>query len=484
MSESSCNNSQSISELRDAIDKLRSKSADFPGFQKELDEVNTLMGKLEDKKFSSKDKSNEEFYKKMKTLITTTTDNIENFKSNEYLKILITESKPNQPSLLHQLTNVVRSEMIHFNNRLQDQKYNGLQHRSSEQIFQLQQMKKGEKLDDPTLWNDYVQFLGELANRFESPLPFKYENKPTEDPNVKDFVTAIVKYSEAHSCFITLLFIAKAKFAELGNAHKVDIATVDRKMIFQIKEAREKLSFLSEKRFLTFLGRIKRGKLTKIVALSRRIRGKSLVETVRHSLGLSPMPDLSTVESSAKKVSQQAVTLRSAKKCNRFPLTYFAIQYSTQFINDADIPIKIVSGEVGQSRGNQFQFERNLPPRSSHHQKTFFGFSTGGYIVLYLNGNMLGSDSENTRVIEFAVSTIFDGKSILNKIGMTDETDAEFLRGQNAYDKRSADNVTLYFSENERYFIAKAEIFFCWPNRTFQFIIQDFDPEAVGDGDH
>ena len=518
MSESSRNNSQSISELRDAIDKLRSKSADFPGFQKELDEVNTLMGKLEDKKFSSKDKSNEEFYKKMKTLITTTTDNIENFKSNEYLKILkgfleiassladlvypgqpfslifwslskavgvlITESKPNQPSLLHQLTNVVRSEMIHFNNRLQDQKYNGLQHRSSEQIFQLQQMKKGEKLDDPTLWNDYVQFLGELANRFESPLPFKYENKPTEDPNVKDFVTAIVKYSEAHSCFITLLFIAKAKFAELGNAHKVDIATVDRKMIFQIKEAREKLSFLSEKRFLTFLGRIKGGKLTKIVALSRRIRGKSLVETVRHSLGLSPMPDLSTVESSAKKVSQQAVTLRSAKKCNRFPLTYFAIQYSTQFINDADIPIKIVSGEVGQNRGNQFQFERNLPPRSSHHQKTFFGFSTGGYIVLYLNGNMLGSDSENTRVIEFAVSTIFDGKSILNKIGMTDETDAEFLRGQNAYDKRSADNVTLYFSENERYFIAKAEIFFCWPNRTFQFIIQDFDPEAVGDEDH
>ena len=64
MSESSSNNSQSVSELRDAIDKLRSKSADFPGFQKELDEVNTLMGKLEDKKFSSKDKSNEEFYKK------------------------------------------------------------------------------------------------------------------------------------------------------------------------------------------------------------------------------------------------------------------------------------------------------------------------------------------------------------------------------------------------------------------------------------
>ena len=220
------------------------------------------------------------------------------------------------------------------------------------------------------------------------------------------------------------------------------------------------------------------------MALSRRIRGKSLVETVRHSLGLSPMPDLSTVESSAKKVSQQAVTLRSAKKCNRFPLTYFAIWYSIQFINDADLPIKIVSGQVGQSRGNQFQFERNLPPRSSHHQNTFSGFCTGGYIVLYLNGNMLGSDSENTRVIEFAVSTISDEESKLNEIGMTDETDAEFLRGQNAYDKRSADNVTLYFSENERYFIAKAEIFFCWPNLTFQFIIQDFDPEAVGDGDH
>ena len=462
-----------------------------------------------EKPFSSKDKSDEEFCNKMKTLITTTSDNIENFKSNEYLKnlkgfleivsaladmgypskplslifwslskavgMLITESKPNQQSVLHQLINIVHGEMIHFNNRLQNQKYNGLQRRLSEQIFQLQRMKEGEKLDDPTLWNDYVQFLGELANRFESPLPFKYEDNLTEDPNVKDFVTAIVKYSEAHSYFMTLLFIAKAKYTELGDVHKVDIATVDRKIIFQIKEVKKKLSFLSEKRFLTFLGRIKGGKLTKIVALSRRMRGKSLVETVRHSLGLSPMPDLLTVESSAKKVSQQAVTLRSSKKCT-FP--YLFIQYSIQFINDVDLPIKIVSGEVSSRKWNQLQFEQKIPPHSAHHRETYYGFSTDGYIVLYLNGNMLGSDSENTRVIEFAVS------SNPAKIGMQDKTDAEFLRGLNAYNERSEDPEPLYFSENGKYYIAKAEIFVCWPNHIFRFIIQAFNPEAVGDGEH
>ena len=343
-------------------------------------------------------------------------------------------------------------------------------------------MKEGEKLDDPSLWNDYMQFLGELASRFESPLPFKYETGYLiEDPDVKDYVTAVVKYSEAHSCFMALLLVAKAKYLELGTAREDDVATVDRKMIFQIEEAKEKLFFLSEKRFLTFLGRIEGGKLTKIVALSRRFRDRSLLETVRQSLGLSPMPDLSTVESSAKKVSKQAVTLRSGKKCNGFLYRYFGKNVSIQFINDVDLPIKIVSGEVGWSRQNELQFVQIVPPRSRYRRETNFTFSTGGYIVLYLDGNMLGSDSENTRVIEFAASSQF---FMYSKINMQDKTDEEFQRGLNAYNERSEDTVTLYFSENGKYYIAKAEIFVCWPNRTFRFIIQDIDPDAVGDGKH
>ena len=276
-------------------------------------------------KDSCKGKSDKISYEEVKKVTTTTISSVKKFKSKDPLNILkgvldiaptllnlvapgnpysfilrglaeavgvlITESKPNQPSVVRQLANVVHHEMIHFNKRLHDQKYNGLERRVSEQILQLQRMKDGEKLDDPSLWNDYAQFLGELASRFESPLPFKYESNLTEDPDVKDFVTAVVKYSEAHSCFMALLLVAKAKYLELGTAREDDVASVDRKMIFQIEEAKEKLFFLSEKRYLTFLGRIEGEKLTKIVALSRRFRDRSLVETVRQSLGLSPMPD-------------------------------------------------------------------------------------------------------------------------------------------------------------------------------------------------
>ena len=484
---------------------MHSKSAGFPEFRKKLDEMKASM---EEQKGKGKDsgKWDKKTYKEVKKAITTTRDSIEDFKSGDRLKILkgclaiassllnlyapdksfgvifrklseavsvlITESKPNQPSVVHELIKVFH-----------DQKYGGLKLRMSEQIFQFQVMKEGEKLDDPTLWNDYVQFLGELAFRFESPLPFKYEKKLTKDPKVKDFVTAIVKYSEAFSRFMVLLLVAAVKYKKVRIVEHVnDAAPVYRKMIFQIKEAKKKLSFLSEERYLTFLGKLDDGKLTKIVALSRRIRDRSLVETVRHNLGLSPMPNLTTVESSAKKVSQQAVTLRPVPKCNVYGwlLHFFYSNVSIQFFNEVDVPMKIVSGEVGESQGNQFQFEQIVEPRKSYRQKTNFFISTGGYIVLYFNSSMVSSDLENTRVIEFAVSNCFSE----SKIGMQDKTDAEFSGGQDALDESSAHPVTLYFSENGKYYIAKAEFFVCGPDYTFRFIIQDFDPEAVGDGEH
>ena len=400
---------------------------------------------------------------------------------------LLTESKPQQPSVVDQLAKVVHDNIVHFNKRLQDQKYNGLKRRVSDQIFQLQRMKRGEILDDPNLWNDYVQFLGELANRFETPLPFKYEQNLTEDPDVADFVTAVVTYAEAHSCFMALLFAAKAKYTELGIAHEDDKAAVDRKMNCQSKDAKERLSFLSEKRFLTLLGRIEDGKLTKIVALSRFIRSRSLVEAVRRSLDLSPMQDLSTVESAARKVAHQSVKLKSAVGCNWFLLQYMATKFSVQFFNDVDFPMKIVSGEIGWSQGNQLKFVRDVQPRASYLRgipedrgiiTIIPNFSTAGYIILYLN-NIPGSDveppQENTRVIEFGMSYVFTD----SKISMQDKTDGEFSRGLDTYNKRSEDEITLYFSEDGKHYIAHAEIYVCWPDRIWRFAIQDFDPEAL-----
>ena len=470
------------------------------------------MNKQKDKTKESYKGKTDKLFEEIGKVLKTTMNSIEKFKSKDPLKIttgvldivfnlvdvgkphgfvirnlwagvnwLLTKSKPDEPNVVDQLAKIVHNEMIHFNRGLQDQKYNGLKRRVSDQIFQFRHMKSGEKLDDPNLWNDYVQFLGELAIRFESPVLFKYEySQLTEDPDVADFMTAVVTYSEAHSCFMALLFVAKAVYADLGIVHENDVATVDRKIDCQINDAKEKLSFLSERRFLTFRGKLDGGKLTKILALSRSIRGRSLVETVRRSLGLSSMHELSTVESSARKVDQQSVKLKSAEICNWFLLQYGGIRFSLQFINDVDFAIRIVSGKVGWSQGNQLKFEQTVQPGGRHHIDLPSSFSTAGYVLLDVN-NVLASDAEPfreyTRVIEFAVSNVF----LDTKISMQDKTDAGFSSGLDTLNERSEDAITLFFTEGGKYYIAKAEIFVCWPDRIWRFVFQDFDPEDVGD---
>ncbi|XP_020630655.1 uncharacterized protein LOC110067646 [Orbicella faveolata] len=512
--ESNNKDSGSISKIEEELNDLRSKLADSPESQQKLDEVTDWVKKQKDK---NKGRTDKKPFEEIDKVLKTTVNSIEKFKTKDHLQIttgvldivssftnlvdvgkpygfvirslwagvsrLLTESKPNEPNVVDQVAKVVHDEMAHFNRRLQDQKYNGLKRRVSDQILQFRRMKPGEKLDDPNLWNDYVQFLGELAIRFEYPVPFKYEySQLTEDPDVADFVTAVVTYSEAHSCFMALLFVAKAVYTDFGIAHENDVATVDRKMDCQINDAKEKLSFLSEDRFLTFRGKLDGGKLTKIVALSRSIRGRSLVETVRHSLGLSPMHQLSTVESSARKVDKQSVKLKSVQICNWFLLQYGGIRFSIQFINGADFPMKIFSGEVGWSQGNQLKFVQTVQPSGRHHIGLPFSFSTAGFLILDVN-NVLGSDvameppPEYTRVIEFAVSNVFFD----TKISMQDKTDAGFSRGLVTLNERSEDAVTLFFSEGGKYYIAKAEIFVCWPDRIWRFVVQDFDPEAVRD---
>ena len=64
---------------------------------------------------------------------------------------------------------------------------------------------------------------------------------------------------------------------------------------------------------------------------------------------------------------------------------------------------------------------------------------------------------------------------------MQDKTDAGFSSGLDTLNERSEDAITLFFSEGGKYYIAKAEIFVCWPDRIWRFVFQDFDPEDVGD---
>ena len=400
------------------------------------------------------------------------------------ISAVLAYKRPEQASVVDRLARVVHEQLVNFNTKLQDHKYNGLKRRLSDQVTQLRTMRSGERLDDPNLWSDFIQFLGELSNRFEAPLPFQYDKGSlTKDPDLADFVTAVVTYCEAYNCFMALLMVAKGTFEALGQEYKDDQDAVNRRISCQQNDAREKLSF-SDARYLTFLGRMpyEGGKLTKIVALSRNIEGKGLVETVRRSLSLPPMPDSAIVESAAAEVAGQSVKLRLHLHHVRPFLDH---PFLVQYINKTDFPMKIVSREKGGS--GKLSLTLDLPPHSSYprgfHNWSFWGsrFYSCGYIIIFLNGIVshdLKPRPGDTRVIEFALCRSYFMRRMIN---IQDNTGNEFTQGENAYSAlKCGEAKTLYWFDRGMHFMARADIL-PLSNEIWRFLIQNFDPLLIQD---
>ena len=406
------------------------------------------------------------------------------------ISAVLAYKRPEQASVVDRLGKVVHEQLVNFNTKLQDQKYSGLKRRLSDQVTQLCTMRSGERLDDPNLWSDFIQFLGELSNRFEAPLPFQYDKGSlTKDPDLADFVTAVVTYCEAYNCFMALLIVAKGKFEALGQEYKDDEDAVDRRISCQQNDAREKLTFFSDARYLTFLGRMpyEGGKLTKIVALSRNIEGKGLVETVRRSLSLPSMPDSATVESAAAKVAGQSVKLQL--QGHHVPPGYgfrwikeyvLGPPFWLQFVNETDFPMKIVSREKGG--GGELSFIYDVQPHLScpiGFQTPMF-FSACGYMIIFLIGNVshnLTLRPGDTRAIEFAFCRNY---FLRLKINIQDNTGNEFTQGENAYNAmKSGEAKTLYWFDRGMHFMARAETLWSWKKDTWRFVIQNFDPLAI-----
>ncbi|XP_015757080.1 PREDICTED: uncharacterized protein LOC107336521 isoform X1 [Acropora digitifera] len=412
--------------------------------------------------------------------------------------VLLANRKPKQPSVSDCLSEIVHKESIDFNARLQHQKYRSLSNRVSRQIAQLKMMGPDEELDDPTLWNDYIQFMGELSSRVEFPLTFKYhKGSLTRDPEVADFVTAVSIYCKAYTSFMLLLVAAKCKFKELGLVHKSN--EVDRRVDCLKGEATEILSFLSEPKYLTFLGRLpcEGGKLLKILALTRRLADKHMVEAVRSSLGLEPMPDLTTVETAAEKVSRQSVKLEvdphllfPGEIWRRFYFFLEGIPYWIQFVNKTSFPMKVVSRHLEESGpvprvSFHVPAHSSFPLRLSHSDK----FSICGYFILYLKGDLSESNLEPPEtdgiVLEFALSR----RSLLDlmrwqvgKINIRHKSADEFTAGQDTHDTMQYGDIPpLYISKGDVHFMVKAEIVQSWFSRfaTWRFAVQSFDPLAI-----
>ena len=421
--------------------------------------------------------------------------------------LILTYHKPEQPSVVQQLAKIVHDEVLNFNKKLQDQKFDGLGRRVTDQEDQLRTMRPGDTLDDQTLWSDYVQFMGELSNRFESPLPFKYDKGSlSKDAEVADFLTAVVTYCQAYTCFMALLTAVKAKFSEMGDNYKKVEEAVDRKIGSQRSHAKKKLKFLSDEKNLTFLGRLpyEGGKLTKILVLSRNLRRKRSVEEVRRSLGMPEMPKLEKVEFAAEKVSRQSVKLRLDER-HQVPhgskwMSLLGPDFWVQFVNETKFPMKVVLGTIAQSGTNELEFVHNIEPHASHivHFKAHTCYpqpgvtivpvhttSAFGYLTIYLNGTLNNFEREppvqDARVIEFALSwrEIFF-YYVEKKVNIEEKTSSEFTQGQGTYSRMKSDEAkTIYWFDCGRHYMARAEIsqefyIFIW-----RFVIQDFDPYKV-----
>ena len=389
-------------------------------------------------------------------------------------------SKPHQPSFIEQVAEVVHKELVEFNSKLQDQKYQGLKLRVSNQSAQLQKMKRGEKLDDSNLWNDYVQFMGEIGDRIHSPLPYKYENNFKKYPDVADFVKALMTYCQAFGCFNALLITAKGTFKRLGKEYKEADDQANREITGQRKYLEGTLSFLFDERYLTFLGRLpsEGGKLTKIVAFSRNTEARSIVKMTTRGFGFPELPDYNTVESKAEIVSRQSVKLKLEGHCNIFERS----SNQRQFINETQFPIKVIEYKVSE---DVKVFSENLKPRSSLVRGDS---SSRGYVLIYLDGQVrLGDEpytSDETHIIEFASYKGFFSVGI----NIQDKTCSEFTRGQDTYDTiDSQRNKKIYWKTKGVHYVASAEYRrrsgnyygpgVSSPSTTqYRFVFQDFDP--------
>ena len=389
-------------------------------------------------------------------------------------------SKPHQPSFMEQVAEAVHRELVEFNSKLQNQKYEGLKLRVSNQSAQLQKMKRGEKLDDPNLWKDYVQFMGELGDRIQSPLPYKYENNLTKDPDVADFVKALMTYCQAFGCFNALLITAKGTFKRLGEEYKEADDQADREITGQRKYLEGTLSFLFDEKYLTFLGRLpsEGGKLTKIVAFSRNTEARSIVKMTTRGFGFPELPDYNTVESKAEIVSRQSVKLKLQGHYNIFEWD----SNQRQFINETQFPMKVIEYKVSE---DVKVFSENLKPRSS----LFRGdVCSRGYVLIYLDGQVRLDDepytSDETHIIEFASDGGFSSKGI----NIQDKTCSELTRGQDTYDKiNSQKNKQIDWKTKGVHYVASAECqtrvvsFYVNglsspPTTQCRFVFQDFDP--------
>ena len=213
-------------------------------------------------------------------------------------------------------------------------------------------------------------------------------------------------YCNAQTLFIVLLTNVLAKFKVTGRETESITVLIDA----QKDDGKKKLGFLSDLEALACPFDPRDG--TAMMALTLRGDKSGSYNTVkafRESLGLSPMLGLNDLKSVSIIACIPDMPESTSHKYPQ-PQTQGKHHYF-QFINETDLPVKVVCGTAGWPV-NQLSFTKDVPPRSSyeHAATTWLNwtFSTGGYFIIYLDGKKKSDEemfeSDHIKVYEFALA--------------------------------------------------------------------------------
>ena len=410
------------------------------------------------------------------------------------LTSILLASSPNEPDLVTVFTDKVHAELLNFNQELKRQAFEGLQSRVKNMNAYLKELKSVPnhiELPDKVLYEtDFPQFIGEVAHSFMKGLK---RNSTQEDRN--NCLTSMVIYCNAQTALFVLLTNILAAFESTGRETRMVKILLDT----QIQDAKEKLGFLSQEKYLRmsyyftmFSGRIsfeadEEDYLHKIVTICYvgqccHLPTYGIIEGFREALGMPTIQK--TIVGLSKGIDGVTVAPKDITKRYPQPQTKGGNHYF-QLINHSHFPVQVRCGTVG-SDANGLVFRQDVPRYSSYEHvatKSSWNFSTGGVFIMDLSGEVTsfenGPETPNCKVFEFALSNPFVGSSKSAILQRSPHADVCRSAGKDCWRRMNSDNSPpIYFDHRNKHYVVFGGYTSPGRNgcRTWRFVIQEYDP--------
>ena len=407
------------------------------------------------------------------------------------LTSILLASSPKEPDLVTVFTDKVHVELLNFNQELKRQVFAGLQSRVKNMNAYLEELKSAPnhiELPDKVLYEtDFPQFIGEVAQSFMKGLKI---NRTGEDR--KNCLKSMVIYCNAQTALFLLLTNILAAFESTGRETRMVKILLDT----QIQDAKEKLGFLSQEKYLKmscmFKGRFfietdSEDDLRKVETLCyvgqcRHLPNYGIIEGFREALGMPTIQK--TIVGLSKGIDGVIVAPKDITKRYPQPHTKGDNHYF-QLINHSHLPVSVRCGTVG-SDVNGLKFSEDVRPYSSHEhvatKSMWWTFSTGGVFIMDLSEEVTFSENvpeRNRKVFEFALSNPFIGFRKSAILQRNPHIDVCHTAGKDCWLRmNSANSPPIYFDHcNKHYVVFGGYTFPGWNEcRTWRFVIQEYDP--------